>query len=231
MHQQNVTPIPPPPQYQIYQRPRGGFDISLDQMREELQRQQQMMLNDLHILRHEANQVKHERTNAQYEYIQLKQQIHQDNGIASIRNHIPSYLRENVESIALGKGNLKVMADHQLSNDTRRVYGGGAVDNAPKRIYDSTRQLQQRNVGIEEIMGDGLDNNKFFEKFLADLSDIETINSRVERDVQFRTQQRIQKFGQDGKRILGVHIAVPVQKQLDPFERYTQANLEREQKI
>lgn len=80
-------------------------------------------------------------------------------------------------------------------------------------------------------MGDGLDNNKFFEKFLADLSDIETINSRVERDVQFRTQQRIQKFGQDGKRILGVHIAVPVQKQLDPFERYTQANLEREQKI
>jgi hypothetical protein len=59
-------------------------------------------------------------------------------------------------------------------------------------------------------MGDGLNDNHFFEKFLSDLSDIETINSRVERDVQLRTQQRIQKFGQDGKRILGIHIAVPV---------------------
>ena len=26
-------------------------------------------------------------------------------------------------------------------------------------------------------------NNRFFDKFLADLSDIETINSRVERDI------------------------------------------------
>jgi hypothetical protein len=72
-----------------------------------------MMLNDLHILRHEANQVKHERTNAQYEYIQLKQLIHHENGLTKIRNHIPSYLRENGESMALGKGNLKVSLDHQ----------------------------------------------------------------------------------------------------------------------
>lgn len=84
--------------------------------------------------------------------------------------------------MALGKGNLKVNNQYLLSNDTKRVYGG-VETNASKRIVDSTRQLQQRNLGIDEIMGDGLDNNQFFEKFLSDLSDIETINSRVERDV------------------------------------------------
>lgn len=35
-------------------------------------------------------------------------------------------------------------------------------------------------------MDDQIESKAFFEKFLSDLSDIETINSRVERDVQFR---------------------------------------------
>lgn len=196
-------------------------------MREEIQRQQQLMLNDLHILKHEANTVKHERTNAQYEYVQLKQQIHTQNGLPNIRNAVPSYLQEHGSSIALNRSNLKVQ-DYGLNNDSKRVYQN---DNPGRRIYESTKQLKERNVGIDDIMDDGLESNKFFDKFLSDLSDIETINSRVERDIQFRTQQRIQRFGADGKRILGIHIAVPVQKTIEPFERLTQSNIEREQQI
>ena len=59
-------------QQQPRHRDRGAFEISLDQMREEMQRQQQAMLNDLHLLRHEANKVSQERTNLQYDYQNLK---------------------------------------------------------------------------------------------------------------------------------------------------------------
>lgn len=138
------------------------------------------------------------------------------------RNRIPSYLQDNVDSVSINNGRMKIMGDHslQLNNDTKRVpmeasYGG----NAGKRIYDSTKQLKERNVGIDQILDEGLENNHFFEKFLTDLSDIETINNRVERDVQFRIQQRISKFGQDGKKILGIHIAVPVEHEKAPFDR------------
>ena len=101
---------------------------------------------------------------------------------------------------------------------------------AGKKIYESTKQLRERNKGMD-VMAAGLDNNQFYDRFLQDLNDIELINSRVERDVEFRIQQRINKFGQDGKKILGIHIHVPVEKQIKPFEKYSQANMERENKI
>jgi hypothetical protein len=84
---------------------------------------------------------------------------------------------------------------------------------------------------IDDTVDGGLAENQFYEKFLSDLNDIETINNRVERDVQYRVQQRITKFGKDGKRILGIHIAVPVEHEIGPFERYANQNVEREQKI
>lgn len=81
----------------------------------------------------------------------------------------------------LPRSNLKVIGDHSLNNDTKRVYQNNKASN---RIYESTKMLKERNLGIDEIMGDDDDsNNRFFDKFLADLSDIETINTRVERDI------------------------------------------------
>jgi hypothetical protein len=65
---------------------------------------------------------------------------------------------------------------------------------------------------------------------MADIADIETINARVERDVEFRVQQRIKKFGKDGKRILGIHILVPIDKELEPFFKQPE-HLEQEAKM
>ena len=54
-----------------------------------------------------------------------------------------------------------------------------------------------------------MDNNAFFDKFTRELNDIETINDRMERDIERKVRSRINKFGADGKRILGIHIKVP----------------------
>ena len=74
------------------------------------------------------------------------------------------------------------------------------------------------------------ENNAFYDRLIQDLSDIETINTRVERDVEFKIQQRISKFGKDGRRILGIHIHVPIEKTKEPFERLAQQS-NREQQL
>ena len=62
---------------------------------------------------------------------------------------------------------------------------------------------------------------QYNESFLRDLNEIEVINERVGRDVDRRIQQRIQRFGIDGKRILGIHIKVPLPKEpLPPPPKY-----------
>lgn len=200
-----------------------------------MQRQQQAMLNDLHNLRHEANKVNNERTSAQADYIQLKNNITRsaESGIATYSSvnvgrirpnqKIPSYLRDGLESDTLQRGSLRVAGNHNIlqSEQGSRTIG--------RRIYDTAQHV--RPVGVDDLLEGDLGNNQFFERFLTDLNDIETINNRVERDIQHRVQQRITKFGKDGKRILGIHIAVPVEYEIEPFEKYGQANIERENKI
>jgi hypothetical protein len=46
------------------------------------------------------------------------------------------------------------------------------------------------------------------------LKDIELHNTRMARDIEFRIRERIERYGQDGKKILGIDIPVPV-----PFKR------------
>ena len=70
------------------------------------------------------------------------------------------------------------------------------------RIDESTHFLKNRDKGILS----NYENTQFFEAFNKELNDIETINDRVARDIERKTQHRIQKFGIDGKRILGIHI-------------------------
>jgi hypothetical protein len=41
------------------------------------------------------------------------------------------------------------------------------------------------------------------------LKDIDKINTRMANDIEFRIQERIEKFGFDGKKILGIDIPVP----------------------
>ena len=56
------------------------------------------MLSDLNNLRHEATQVNNDRNVAQMSYVQMKQNIHQTNGLSIINGHrplnprMPSYL-------------------------------------------------------------------------------------------------------------------------------------------
>ena len=137
---------------------------------------------------------------------------------------IPSYMRDMGSVGRRSNGSLKIVADHSINNMTASMHNYGSGQ-------DGFKVYERRHIGVDDFLDGGLTDNKFYEKFLTDLSDIETINNRVEREVQFRIQQRINKFGKDGKRILGIHIAVPVEHELAPFERYSQANFERETKI
>ena len=53
------------------------------------------------------------------------------------------------------------------------------------------------------------DNNQFFENFSKELIEIERINDRVEREIDQKINQRIQRYGVDSKRILGRDIQLP----------------------
>lgn len=79
---------------------------------------------------------------------------------------------------------------------------------AGNKIKESTMLLRNRDKGLSMVTA-SMDNNAFFDKFTAELNDIETINDRMERDIERKIRHRIQKFGADGKRILGIHIKVP----------------------
>lgn len=207
----------------------NSFQVSLDYMREEMHRQQQAMLNDLHNLRHEANKVNQDKASAHQEYMNLKNligsnknmnfnTISQVNRAAGFDYSMPKYNNDSTllrRSRHISRGSIRIRADHNI--------GSGVLLRS---------EQGSRNKGIDDYVdGVAVDDAKFFEKFMSDLNDIETINNRVERDIQFRTQQRINKFGKDGKRILGIHIAVPVEHEIGAFERYANSNVEREQKI
>lgn len=90
----------------------------------------------------------------------------------------------------MNNSNYHARGDDSLIVESARVsidrMTDSIVGNAGKRIYDSTKQLKERNKGID-VLSASLDNNVFYEKLLEDLSDIEIINTRVERDVEFRT--------------------------------------------
>lgn len=67
---------------------------------------------------------------------------------------------------------------------------------------------------------------------MNDLTDIETINVRVERDVEFRTQQRVKKFGVDGKRIIGIDIKIPdLDRQIQAFHKRQQEEEDADKRI
>ena len=76
-----------------------------------------------------------------------------------------------------------------------------------KRLQESSDVLKGRNKGINDVMN--FDGNEFYEKFSRDLQDIEHINGRMEVAIEVKIQERIKRFGIDGKRILGIDIHVP----------------------
>lgn len=177
------------------------------------------MMSELNNLKNEASHVRQEKNSAQYNYIQLKQNISQQNGLNIVRN-VPSYLQDRRHSPMLESSNIIIRRDDNMVVESARVSVDRINDRvkggAAKKIYDSTRSLQTRNKGID-VVHSAWEDDDFYSRFMADIADIETINARVERDVEFRVQQRIKKFGKDGKRILGIHILVPIDKELEPF--------------
>ena len=71
-------------------------------------------------------------------------------------------------------------------------------------------RLKRRDRGMPSILRASWDNSAFMDKFVQDLHEIEQMNNRMERDIQAKTQDRIRKFGEDGSKILGVDIQVPL---------------------
>ena len=66
---------------------------------------------------------------------------------------------------------MRIVADHNLG---------------PQMIIKSSHGHRMKGRNIDDIVDGTLGDNAFFEKFLTDLNDIETINNRVERDIQYR---------------------------------------------
>mmetsp|Transcript_38282 Transcript_38282/g.58346 ORF Transcript_38282/g.58346 Transcript_38282/m.58346 type:complete len:108 (+) Transcript_38282:40-363(+) len=64
--------------------------------------------------------------------------------------------------------------------------------------------LINRNRGVAPVQSSA--ENDFIDQFQKDLNDIENINDRMERDIERKIQMRIQTYGTDGKKILGIHI-------------------------
>lgn len=182
-------------------------------------------------MKNEAAHVRQEGAQANYNYLQLKENIQRNsrygalqpvNGHRPLNPPLPKYLRDHESKLfnRQGKGSQLMSLDSKymtpMEGDMRvesarisidrleDAYGG----NAAKRINDSVKQLKERHKGID-VLSSSLDNTGFYDKLFADLNDIETINARVERDVEFRTQQRVKKFGVDGKRIIGIDIKIP----------------------
>lgn len=86
-----------------------------------------------------------------------------------------------------------------------------------KRLYESTEVLKGRNKGLSDVMN--FESNEFYEKFSRDINDIETINGRMEVAIEVKVQERIKKFGIDGKRILGIDIHVPEKSLVRSLEK------------
>jgi len=76
------------------------------------------------------------------------------------------------------------------------------------KINESARGLKNREKGLNLLIS-SWDNNKFFENFSKELNDIERINDRVEREIEQKINQRIQRYGIDSKKILGRDVQLP----------------------
>ena len=89
---------------------------------------------------------------------------------------MPSYLQDKNDGL--------VVESTRVSLDASKS-GPGPMDG---KIYESTRQLRQRDSGGQEaiMVQDRQENNAFYDRLIQDLADIETINTRVERDVEMR---------------------------------------------
>lgn len=139
------------------------------------------MLNDLHNLRHEANKVNQDKASAHQEYMNLKNLIGSNrnmnfNTIASVNKaagmdySMPKYQQDPTNLLRrsrhISRGSMRIRADHNL--------GSGLLIRS---------EQGSRNKGIDDYVDGAVDDSKFFERFMSDLNDIETINNRVERDI------------------------------------------------
>ena len=70
------------------------------------------------------------------------------------------------------------------------------------KIDESAQLLKNREKGLNLLVS-SWDNNNFFENFSKELNEIERMNDRVEREIEQKINQRIQRYGIDSKKILG----------------------------
>lgn len=77
-----------------------------------------------------------------------------------------------------------------------------------QQIKDSSNNLKNREKGLDLLIS-SWDNGKFFDDFNKELMEIEKINDRVEREIDAKVNQRIQRYGIDSKRILGRDVQLP----------------------
>ena len=123
------------------------------------------MLSDLNNLRHEATQVNNDRNVAQMSYVQMKQNIHQTNGLSIINGHrplnprMPSYLQDKRGE----KENLIVESARVSLQPIEHDRPGGNVDN---KIYESTRQLKQRDSTGIDAVSVALEQNDFYDRII-----------------------------------------------------------------
>lgn len=81
-----------------------------------------------------------------------------------------------------------------------------SVDRAPRSI-----QVESSRLAFEpspSVLDAAWANSNFFEKFDAELNEIERMNERFAHDIEQKVQQRVDTYGEDGKRILGIDVEV-----------------------
>ena len=98
-----------------------------------------------------------------------------------------------------------------------------SVDRAPPRniVVESSRVALENHRAPPSILDAAWNNSTFFEKFDAELDEIERMNKRFEEDISQKVQQRVDTYGEDGKRILGIDVQVDLlsPRSLPPFPK------------
>ena len=91
----------------------------------------------------------------------------------------------------------------------------------PRNIVVESSRVALEMTRAPSILDTAWENSTFFEKFDAELDEIDRMNKRFEEDISQKIQQRVDTYGEDGKRILGIDVQVDLlsPRRLPPFPK------------